>query len=142
MATSISKSQTLHDLFVQAVNVYKQEAIYLPQWQQKLSGPVTAMDGVAMANNIVQASAVLNAAISAPGMNAYAQFLFGDSTLNFTVALQNLVTALANIKTWLDGMAANAALTPVNGQITGATFTPAQTAPLLTLVQTAAATLI
>lgn len=144
MTTSIVNTTPLSVTFERARSTYQQLAsIMRNNWAPLLSGSCNATEGLGAANVIAnQVLPVFSAAIAAPGMDAYAQLVYGDSTVTFVAWLQTMSTALTNILNALNSMAAQAQFVASNGNLTGATFTEEQTAPVLSLVNTAIAALV
>lgn len=121
--------------------VANQQKTYLGNWAVMLSGNITAIDGLMIVSSINQATTAMDQYASLPGMASYAQTQFGDATYNVTTEYSNMRAALIAVRDWLVTNIPANAITVSNGAQVGATYTPAQTAPLLSLVNAASATI-
>lgn len=137
----IASTLPLQTGFATAQSIAMQEKNYLVAWAAKLSGNITALDAMSWVANINAATSQLNAVAVLPGMQAYAQTQFGNPAYDVATAFTAMVNALTAIKTWIVANIPSNSIVITNGVEVGASFTPAQTAPLLALVNAAAATI-
>ena len=127
--------------FEQAISVAFQEKQILANWHAQLAGNITGIDAMNMMANLTRVIDSLNGVATLPGIGDYAQTQFGDVTYDVAAEFTAMLNALTAIKNWLVANIPQNAVTIVNGVLTGATYTPAQTAALRTLVSQAQATI-
>lgn len=127
--------------FERALDVAGQEKRTLDAWVIQLNGNITGLDAVAMLANLDRVLAVFSEVAALPGLAAYAQSQFSDAAYNVSAEFTATINALTAVKTWLTTNIPSNAVSIVNGVMVGATYTPAQTASLRSLVVAAAATI-
>lgn len=115
------------------------EKQYLAQWDAMLAGNITALQGLDMLANLDRVLPQMDALVAPAGMAAYAQAQLGSATYNIATEYSAMRAALDAIRVWLRANIPANAITVTNGVAIGAVYTPAATAPLRTLVQSAAA---
>jgi len=127
--------------FERALDVAGQEKRTLDAWDTRLNGNITGLDAVEMLNNLDRVLAIFSEVAALPGLAAYAQSQFSNATYNVTAEFDVMINALAAVQSWLKTNIPSTAISIVSGVMVGATYTPAQTAPLRALVVAAAATI-
>ena len=137
----IASTVSLQRGFEQLQTVAQQEKVYLAQWSAKLAGNITALDAMEWVSNIARAVAAMDAVATLPGMAAYAQTQFGSGTYDVAAEYTSMKNALNAIAAWLKTNIPANAITISNGVAVGASYAPAATSPLKTLVDAAAATI-
>ena len=114
----------------------------LQKWQIILTGNVTAVMAIELAQNVSITINKLTAAKAVTGFDAYltAQYS-GISNYDAATALQSLIDALTAIQTWLSNNLPPNEYSIVNGVyvLSGPAHSPTQTSALLSLVNAALA---
>lgn len=136
-ASQLSLQQGL----TQALDVAGQEKRTLNAWKTQLAGNITGLDAVAMLANLDRVLPIFAQVSALPGLAVYAKAQFGNDTYDVAAEFNTMVSALTAIKTWLTTNIPANAVSISNGSLVGATYTPAQTAGLLSLVNAAIATI-
>jgi len=139
--TFLASTLSLQRGFEQLLAIALQQKAYLSAWNTKLAGNITALDAVEIVSSITQATTALDTLAALPGLAEYAQQQFGQGAYDVALEYNNMRSALIAIRTWLQTNIPSNAITITNGVQVGAVYTPASTAALRTLVQTAAATI-
>jgi hypothetical protein len=137
----IASQITLQKGLDEALNVANQEKAILNNWNAQLAGNITGIDAMNMLANLKRVLEVFSRVSVLPGLAVYAQQQFGNDTYDVAAEFTTMVNALTATETWLKTNIPSNAVSIVNGQLTGATYTPAQTASLKSLVIAAAATI-
>ena len=107
---------------------------YLVQWAGDLSGTVTLLKGFGYRDNLAVNIPIHTGYIGMPGLKEHAAIEFNNVNYDLDTELTATVAALQAILDWLNvHLPSN---TPAN-----TTYTTTQTAPLLTLIQAAQATI-
>lgn len=137
----ITNVPTLQDAFRDILNIAKQQKAYMASWSSALTANITADTAIGWVSNLNTVIARLDSGAGTTGMQAYAQAQFGGGAYDVAAQYATMRAALVAVLTWLQANIPSAALTVSNGVVTGQTFTPAQTAPLKTLIDAAVATI-
>lgn len=137
----IASTLSLQVGFNTAQSTAATQKIYMQTWAVKLASNVDALFALEMLNNLSRAISTFNSVSSLPGLPAYAQQQVGNSTYDVSTEFTTMVNALIAIQTWLKTNIPAGAVSIVNGVLTGTSYTPAQTAGLLVLVNAAIATI-
>lgn len=124
-----------------ATTTAKVEKQYLQAWYTKLASNIDAIFALEMLNNLSRTITTLNSVSALPGLQAYAQQQFGSPAYDVAAEFTAMVNALTAIESWLKTNIPSNSVSIVNGVLTGNTYTPAQTAALRTLVNTAITTI-
>lgn len=127
--------------FETALSVAHQQKGILASWYAQLAGNITGIDAMNMMANLNRVIPVFQDIASLPNIGPYVQDQFGDANYNVAAEFSAMVNALVAMRNWLQTNIPSNAVSIVNGQLTGATYTPAQTAALRTLVASAQATI-
>lgn len=127
--------------FEQALNTAFQEKSILANWHTQLAGNITGIDAMNMLANLTRVIATFNDVAALPNIGPYVQDQFGNVNYDVAAEFTAMVNALTAVQTWLKTNIPANAVSIVNGALTGATYTPAQTATLRTLVASAQATI-
>jgi len=127
--------------FALAISTAKQQRINLSEWQIKLTQNISGKDTVNLAQSLTNDIAVLNTVGAIPGMAAYAQSQYNDPAYDIAAGFVAMVSALQACLTWLAANIPSNAVSVSNGLEVGASYPPAQTTALLTLVTAAIATI-
>ena len=115
----------IFDTFRQADQKYQNVKAQLSTWATKLGGNVTLVDGINILQSVNQTITQLQAFALASNLNLAAQAAYQDPTLDAVAILNTMITDLQAISAW------------ITTNLPNTTYTPAQTAPLLALIQTA-----
>jgi hypothetical protein len=137
----ITTTLDLQSGFTQALQLAKTEKVYLANWATQLAGNITGLDAVAMLGNLNQAIPLFTSIGALPGIVAYSQNQYANAGYDVATAFTTMVTALTAIQSWLKTNVPGNAVSISNGVLVGVTYTPTQTAGLLTLVNAASATI-
>jgi len=137
----ITNVATLQDAFRDLLNIARQQKAYMASWSSALTANITADVALGWASNINTVLARLDADAAVPGMQTYAEAQFGNPGYDVAAQYAAMRAAMAAILTWLQANLPANSITVVNAVATGATFTPAQTAPLKALIDAAVATI-
>jgi len=142
MTEPFRTDKPLQQGFDQAISMALSQRNVLVDWQSKLAGNITSVDAVNLAQNMKGALSAFNAISALPGIGAYAQMQYGSPTPAYDIgaSFTAMVDAFQAIVTWLEANIPANSITITNGSLVGAFYTPAQTAPLLTLINAAVAT--
>lgn len=132
---------SLQQGFAQALDVAQQEKRTLQGWYTQLGGNITGMDAVAMLSNLSRVLGIFSTIAALPGLSDYAKTQFADTNYNVGTEFTAMVNALTAIQTWLKTNVPANGVTIVDGALVGTTYTPAQTAALRALVNSAIATI-
>lgn len=136
-ATTITLRKGLDTLQEIAV----QEKAYLGQWNAALAGTIDAQYALNIVANLDRVLATMDTLAALPGMAAYAQQQLGSANYDIAAEYSSMRSALDAVRAWLRTNIPSNAVTIVNGTQTYATYAPAATASLRSLVQSAAATI-
>lgn len=101
----------------------------------------TGIDAMNMMANLNRVIPVFQDIAALPNIGPYVQDQFGDANYNVATEFSAMVNALVSLRNWLQTNIPANAVSIVNGQLTGNTYTPAQTATLRSLVAAAQATI-
>ena len=137
----IASQVSLQRGFEALCSVALQQKSYLTNWNTRLSGNITALDGLEIISSVNQALAAMDTNAALPGIAAYAQQQFGNDQYDVAAQYTAMKNALIAVRDWLKTNIPSNAVTITNGAQVGATYTPAQTAGLKALVVSAAATI-
>jgi len=137
----IASQITLQKGLDEALSVAVQEKAILNNWNTQLAGNITGIDAMNMLANLRRVLEVFNRVSVQPGLAVHAQQQFGNDTYNIATEFMAMVNALTAIQTWLKTNIPANSVSIINGELTGAIYTPAQTAALKTLVNNAASTI-
>lgn len=137
----ITNVATLQDGFRDILTIAKQQKAYMQTWSSALASNVTADVVLGWASNLNTVLARMDAGAALPGMQGYAQAQFGDNAYDVSAQYAAMRSALSAVLTWLQANMPSNSLTVTNAVVVGATFTPAQTAPLKSLIDNAVATI-
>ena len=132
---------SLQQGFAQALDTAQQEKRTLQGWHTQLGGNITGMDAVAMLANLSRVLGIFSTIAALPGLTDYAKTQFADTNYNVGTEFAAMVNALTAIQTWLKANVPANGVTIVDGALVGTTYTPAQTAALRSLVNSAIATI-
>lgn len=124
MASSLLNDASMDNVKL-ASTLYRQTKAALGSFITLLGGNISIVQGSNILDAVNQRIQVLQAYVADPGFNAAAQYMYSDGTFDPITALNTMITDLQNVATWIT--------TNMNIPV----YTPAQTAPLLTLVQKA-----
>lgn len=133
----ITNVPTLQDGFRDLLTIAKQQKAYMQTWSSALSSNITADLALGWASNISTVLVRMDAVAALPGMQAYAQAQFGGGAYDVASQYATMRAAIAAILTWLQANLPPNSLTVTSAVVAGSTFTPAQTAPLKTLIDAA-----
>ena len=137
----IASQITLQKGLEEALNVANQEKSILNNWNAQLAGNITGIDAMNMLANLGRVLEVFNRVSILPGLAVYAQQQFGNDTYNVATEFTAMVNALTDVQTWLKTNIPANAVSIINGELKGVTYTPAQTSALRTLVASAQLTI-
>jgi len=133
--------QPLQQAFSAAISRAAGIKAQLQRFSTALAGNITANDALGMAAAIREALTLFNASSAVPGVGAYAQAQYNDATYDVATEFSSMTTALQAVLTWLENNIPANSVSVTSASLTSASFTSAQTAPLLTLVNSAIATI-
>lgn len=136
-----ASSVTLENALRELREVARQEKTNLAAWSSALTGSVTALWALDVHTNIVNALAFMDARASLTGMSAYAQAQLGSPTYDIAAEYSTMKNALLAVRDWLRSNIPSNALTVTNAAIVPATYAPASTASLRSLIDAAALTI-
>jgi len=111
------------------------------QFAQKLAGSISANDALQFANFLRTIIPQLQQCAAVPGIQAFAQAQYSDSTYDVGTEFTTMMSAIQSVLTWLENNIPSNAVSVTSAKVTYSSFTPAQTAPLLTLVNDVVATI-
>lgn len=137
----IASQVALGPALQQIMGLALQEKNYMAQWATAMAGNITAVQAQSWASNLNTVLPMMATLAATPGIQAYAQEQFGNATYDIAGNYTTMVNALTAIQSWLNANIPANSITISNGSLVGQSFTPAQTAPLLALVNTAIATI-
>lgn len=127
--------------FERALDVAGQEKRTIDAWVAQLNGNITGLDAVAMLANLDRVIGVFEEVAALPGLAEYAKTQFDDPAYDVAAQFTAMTAALSAVRSWLRTNIPANAVSISNGVMVGATYTPAQTAGLKSLVVAAAATI-
>lgn len=133
---------SLQNGFERMLSIALQEKNYLNNWNSRLTSNITALDAVEWLSNLNRVLSEFDIIAALPGLQAYAQAQFGGATYDVASEYSTMRSSLVAVQQWLLTNIPSNSITIVNGVQVGASYTPAQTAPLKALVVSAAATIV
>lgn len=137
----IASQLTLRQGFEQLLSIAGQQKVYLNNWNTRLAGNITALDAMEIVASVTNAVTAMSTYASLPGMAAYAQAQFGGSQYDVVAEFNAMRSALQAVANWLKTNIPANAITVSDGAAVGASYAPAATAPLKSLVVAAIATI-
>jgi len=137
----ITNVPTLQDGFRDLLTIAKQQKAYMQTWSSALSVNITADLTIGWVSNLNTVIARLDAGAALPGIQAYAQSQFAQPAYDVAAQYSTMRSSMVAVLTWLQANIPGNSLTVTSGVVTGSTFTPAQTAPLKSLIDAAVATI-
>jgi hypothetical protein len=131
---------TLDEGFRQARNVAASTKQRLQSTASQLTGTYNALTAIELRQALVYNISQLNASAALPGIAAYAQNQYADNTYDVAAEFSTMLAAFQAIVDWLTTNIPSTGVSVTNGLVTGVDYPPTATAPLLTLVNAAIAT--
>jgi len=131
--------KTQRQALERAIDVARQQKSILQNMDSALNGDITAVNALDYLANFNRVIAELQQSKNVPGIAGYAQAQFDDPGYDVGVEFNTLIAALTSCQDWLKNNIPSNSVSIVDGALTGATYTPAQTAEFKALVQAAMA---
>lgn len=137
----IASQLSLQRGFEALCNVALQQKNYLANWSARLAGNITALDAVEIMASVNQAVTLMDQYAALPGMQAYAQQMYGSAQYDVATQYSSMRSTLVAVREWLKTNIPANSISISNGVQVGQSYAPAATAPLKALVEAARATI-
>lgn len=124
----------LQDAFREARIRAKRLKQYMQEIQSDLSSNITAVDALGIVKECKDALTVLSASAAVPGIIQYAKDQYNDTNYAIGTEFTTMTSTIQAVVDWIVNNIPAGSVSISNGDLVGNSYTPAQTAPLLTLV--------